>query len=146
MCVQVCERARRREREREEKWKGQGHINKDLANIMIMFGHSPELLLAGSQTPKQTEIEGKLSGSDTLSFQAKKEHLISHLWQAEEPFGEGVGGVLFKIYSEKQITLGALEYKYTQNVTQIQSIKICNSYMSNFFNTSNLSIEACWFI
>lgn len=28
--------------------KEQGHINKDLANIMIMFGHNPELLLAGS--------------------------------------------------------------------------------------------------
>lgn len=84
MCVHVCER--------EERWKGQGHINKDLANITIMFGHSPELLLAGGQTPKQAEIEGKLSGSVTLSFQAKKEHLISHLWQADEPFGVCVGG------------------------------------------------------
>lgn len=62
--------------ERGDDGKGQGHINKDLANIMIMFGHSPEPLLAGSSTPKQTEMEGKLSGSVTLSFQAKKEHLI----------------------------------------------------------------------
>lgn len=34
--------------ERGEEWKAQGHINKDLANIVIMFGQSLELLLAGS--------------------------------------------------------------------------------------------------
>lgn len=32
--------------------EGVGHINKDLANIMIMFEHSPELVLAGSSSPK----------------------------------------------------------------------------------------------
>lgn len=66
---------------------------------MIMFGHNPELLLAGSETPKLTEIEGKLSGNVTLSFQAKKEHLISQLWHNEEPFGVCVGWVWFKIKS-----------------------------------------------
>lgn len=37
-----------------ERWEmeGVGHINKDLANIMIMFEHSPELVLAGSSSPK----------------------------------------------------------------------------------------------
>lgn len=40
----------------EKKWgretKGVRHINKDLTNIMIMFEHSPELILADSGSPK----------------------------------------------------------------------------------------------
>lgn len=53
-------------------------MNKDLANIMIMFGHNPVILLAGNSTSKQTEIEGKLTGSVTLSFRQRGNILSSN--------------------------------------------------------------------
>lgn len=47
MCVHERVGLREKERERGEM-EGVGHINKDLANIMIMFEHSAELVLACS--------------------------------------------------------------------------------------------------